>query len=351
MASPKRIEERSPRILLVRLSAIGDVIHTMPLACALRARFPQAFLAWVAERPGADLLHGHEALDELVALPRGWLKSPRRVWQLRRQLRAWHFDVAIEAQGLTKTAVAAWLSGTRRRIGFGGRWGRELAPWLNTERINADGLHAVQRNLRLLQPLGIDRPAVCFRVPRLPDDCRSTAALLEETGVADRFALMIPGAGWPSKLWPARRYTEVAAYLGSQRQLASLILWGNREEKTRAEQIVAGAGGYARLAPRMTLAQLAETARRAVLCVGSDTGPLHLAAAVDTPCVGLYGPWPAEMHGPYGPQHICVQKMCLEGTTRQRRHASSRYMEAIDVTAVCAACDEVLARRSNEHAT
>ena len=151
--------------------------------------------------------------------------------------------------------------------------------------------------------------------------------------------LIAPGAGWPSKLWPLDRYAAVAAELGRRRNLPSLILWGNADERARAEQIVAGSAGFGRLTPRMSLLELAAVARRATMCLGSDTGPLHLAAAVDCPCVGLYGPWPAEKHGPYGPLHVTVQKLCMQGTTRQRRHASSKYMEAIDVASVLEACE------------
>ena len=333
-----------PRILIVRLSAIGDVIHGMPIACALRERFPDAFLTWVVEERAADLLRGHEALNELVVLQRGWLKSPTAVWQLRRRLRAVRFDLAIEAQGLTKAAVAAWLSGARRRIGLGGVWGRELSPWLNTELIDADGLHAVQRNLRLLRPLGIDSPAVEFHVPDSPADRAAAEAIAERAGFLGGFALVTSGAGWPSKLWPADRYAAVAEHLGRRWGLPSLLIWGNAEERTRAEQIVAATAGYAAVAPAMTLLELAALARRATFCLGSDTGPLHLAAAVGTPCVGLYGPWPADKHGPYGPQHVTVQKMCMEGTTRQRRHAPPIYMEAIDAASVCDACDRMVER-------
>ena len=156
------------RLLIVRLSAIGDVIHGMPMACALRQRLPEAMLTWAVEQRAAELLDGHAALDHRIVLPRGWLRSPTTVWRLRRQLRELRFDVAIDAQGLTKSAVVAWLSGARRRIGLGGTWGRELSPWLNTERIEADDLHAVDRGLRLLRPLGIESPEVRFEVPDPP---------------------------------------------------------------------------------------------------------------------------------------------------------------------------------------
>ena len=323
MAEQLENDAKSPRILIVRLSAIGDVIHGMPLACALRERFPQALITWVVEERAAELLRGHQALDELIVLPRGWLKSPPAIWRLRRRLRAAHFDVALEAQGLTKAAIAARLSGAKRRIGFGGCWGRELSPWLNTELVDASDLHAVRRNLALLEPLGILAPAVRFQVPQCAADARFAATMLEQLGLGDRFAIINVGAGWPSKLWPAARWAAVAAHLGRDWTLSSLVVWGNAEEHGRAEEVVEGSEGHARLAAKMTLGQLASLARRASIFLGSDTGPLHLAAAVGTPCVGLYGPWPAEKHGPYGPQHVVLQKMRLEGSTRQRRHCAA----------------------------
>ena len=336
---------KSPRILLVRLSAIGDVIHAMPVACALRERFPQACLAWAVEQRAGELLAGHPAIDQRIVLPRGWLRSPAGVWRLRRRLKDLAFDTAIDVQGLTKSAVVAWLSGAKRRIGMGGRWGREISRWLNNDLVDTDGLHAIQRGLKLLEPLGIRSPAVRFDVPAAEADRNAAGEMIHRLGLDDGFVLVASGAGWPSKLWPVDRYAAVAAYLGRRWKLRSLLIWGNDAERVRAEQIIAGAEGHALLCPQITLLQLAAVARRACFAIGSDTGPLHLAAAAGAPCIGLYGPWPADKHGPYGPQHINLQKMCMEGTTRQRRHASSLYMEAIDAGMVFEACDRMVRDR------
>jgi ADP-heptose:LPS heptosyltransferase len=347
---PTATDDRRPRILIVRLSAIGDVIHGLPIACALRERFPGALLTWVVEERAADVLRGHAALDRLIVLRHGWLKSPAAVWRLRRELRAMRLDVAIEAQGLSKAAIAAWLSGAQRRIGPGGSWGRELSPWLNTELVDGDGLHPVQRGLRLLRPLGIESPTVRFQVPDFPTDRAAAEEILRREGLQGPFVLVASGAGWRSKLWPVERHAAVAAYLGRRWGLPSLLTWGSAEERARAEAIAAGAdraapgARHARIAPSMTLLELAALARRARFCLGADTGPLHLAAAVGATCVGLYGPWPAETHGPWGDQHVIVQKMCMEGSTRQRRRAGPTCMEAIDVASVCEACDRLLAR-------
>jgi heptosyltransferase-1 len=332
----------NPRFLIVRLSAIGDVIQALPLACALRDHFPEAWIGWAVEGPAGTLLEGHPAIDDVVRLRRGWLKSPRGVWRLRQRLRALHPDVAFEAQGLLKAAILARLSGARRRIGFGRPWGRELTPWLNTEVVDTGDAHVVERNLQLLRPLGITSPRVRFDLPEQEADRRAAEALLQAMQIDGAFAVVNPGAGWPSKLWPADRFAAVAEYLGRQRQLPALVVWAGPAERRLAEAIAAAAPASARLAPETTLGELAALARRARLFIGSDTGPLHLAAATGTPCVGLYGPWPAQRHGPFGPQHVWVQKAFFEGPTHKRRHAPQSYMEAIRVEDVCQACEEIL---------
>jgi heptosyltransferase I len=332
---------KTPRILIVRLSAIGDAIQTMPVVCALRERFPEAFLAWAVESRAAALLRGHEALDELIELPRGWLKSPGGVWRLRRRLHELQFDTAIDVQSLTKSAVLAWLSGAKRRIGFGNPGGRELSKWFNNRRVDPKATHVVDRYLELLRPLGIESPAVRFQVPQREEDRETAERIARELGIKGGFAIVNPGAGWPSKLWPTDRYAAVATHLDRTWHLPTLVVWAGADERAMAERI-AEAGPMVRLAPPTTLPELASLARRAKLFIGSDTGPLHLAAAAGTPCVGLYGPWPAARHGPYGPQHVALQKMFFEGSARARRTAPAIYMESISAEMVCEACDRIV---------
>jgi lipopolysaccharide heptosyltransferase I len=340
---------RSPRILIVRLSAIGDVIQGLPVLNALRDRFPRAMLAWVVEERAAELLRGHQALDELITLPRGWLGSLTTVRRLRRRLRALEPEIAIDVQGLTKSAVAAWLSGAGRRIGFGGRQGREFSKWFYTERLRPASQHRIECYLDLLRPLGIESPDVRFEIPDHRADRVAAKEVARQAGCQRGFCLINPGAGWPSKRWPLGRYAAVARHLDQTWGLPSMVIWTGVQGRAWADQIVCEADGHARLAPEMSLARLAALCRRARLYLGSDSGPLHLAAAVGTPCVGLYGPWPAETHGPYGPGHVAVQKMVCRGSTRKRRNASSKFMEAIDVESVCEACDRIL-RREASHA-
>ena len=333
-----------PRILIVKLTAIGDVIHAMPTAVALRERFPDAFIAWVVEGHAGDLLAGHRAIDELLVVRRRWLKSPRCVLDLRRQLRSLKFDVTLDLQGLSKSAIAASLSGAPRRIGFGGSMGREISRWLNNERVLSEKPHVVDRSLELLRPLGIETPEVRFDVPRFPEDAASIGRWLLQQHVGERFALINPGAGWPSKVWPAGRFAEVARHLVEQRELPVVVVWAGETERQWAEQITRECGRGALLAPSTTLTELAELTRRASLLVASDTGPLHLGAAIGTPCVGLFGPMPTSRNGPYGSGHIALQNATLTGTSRERRTANNVTMLAISVEEVSSACDEVLER-------
>jgi len=332
----------SPRILIVRLSAIGDVIHGIPVLNALRKAFPKAHLGWVVEERAARLLEDHPALDQLITVPRGWLKSPRAVLRLRRQLHAAAFDVTIDVQGLTKSAMAAWLSGAKRRIGFDGAKGRELSRQLNTELVSSTAEHIIDCNLELLQPLGITSPEVQFNLPEKAQDRMIAERLIRRVGLENGFALINPGAGWPSKLWPAERFAEVAQHLGRTWHLPSVVVWGGKQEQALAHKVVANSQGYAWEAPPTSLLELAALARRARLFLAADTGPLHLAVAVGAPCIGLFGPMPAKRNGPYGPGNVAIQAVHFEGTSRQRRNAPREVMEAISVDMVCDACDGFL---------
>jgi lipopolysaccharide heptosyltransferase I len=338
--------EGNPRILIIRLSAIGDCLHTMPVLCALRDKMPGAFLTWVVEGRSGDLLREHPALDELVIVPRGWLKSPRLVWQLRQKLRQLRFDIAIDVQGLTKSAVAAWLSGAPRRIGMKGVDGREISSWLNNELVEPQHTHIVDRNIELLKPLGIDVPAPRFGLPRTSLEESRAEQIVRTAEVTSGFAIINPGAGWPSKLWPAERFAAVARFLGHDHGLPSLVVWAGAKERAMAESIAAASEGHALMAPPTSLPELVSLARRARLFISSDTGPLHIAAAVGTPCVAMFGPMPAERNGPYGPGHITLQNMRLEGNSRSRRTAGPESMLAISVDDVVKACSNALRRRA-----
>jgi heptosyltransferase-1 len=342
---PPAVAHRPVRILIVRLSALGDVIHGLPVACALRAALPDSVIGWVVEGRNAELLDGHGALDHVITAPRRWLKSPRAILDLRRRLRALEFDVAVDLQCLTKSAVAAWLSGAPRRIGKAGAHGRELSRWLHNELVDVAGRHVIDHYLEMLRPLGIDAPEVNFEVPETLEDARTADEYLRSRGLLRRgFAILNPGAGWPSKIWPPERYGEVAAHLRSAHGLSCVAVWGVAAERELAQQIVAASRGAAHLGPPTSVPELAALSRRSALFIGSDTGPMHLAVAVETPTISLHGPSSADWCGAYGVRNIRLQAAREEGAANYRRQATNEAMCAITVEMVVAACDDILTR-------
>ncbi len=330
------------RILIVRFSAIGDVVHGLPLAVALRTRFPHAEIAWLVEDKTAVLLQGHWALDRLIIVRKGWMKSWAEINLMRKRLQAFAPDATIDLQGLLKSSFAAWLSGAKYRIGFGGVDGREGSRWFNNYRVVPTEHHVIDRNLRLLEPFGVEGCSVDFDLPECEMDRRSAKNLLGREGLDGDFAIINVGAGWNSKLWREGRYAAVAKYLLDQWNLPSLVVWAGPDERKMAEAVVLGADGAATLSPPTTLNELASLSRLATLFIGSDTGPLHIAAAVGTRCIGLYGPMPAKRNGPYGPKNRSLQVRSLEGTNISPHRAGRDLMDAIDVELVCEACDEML---------
>ncbi len=346
---------QSPRVLITRLSAIGDCVQTLPVAVALRRLYPQAYIAWAVEKAAAPLIDACRAVDEVVVVPKRMLASPRAVWQMRQALAPLRADIALDPQGLTKSSVVGWLSGAARRIGFARPQAREISPWLNTTRIVPRGTHMVERYLELLGPL--EAAADQKREPKPPEPQpiefgleipalvrRDMQSMIDSRQLGAGFAVINPGAGWDSKRWLVDRLAAVARSLAMEFGLPSLVVWGNTRERGAAEEVVRLAGRGANLAPPTSLLELAAVLERANLVVSADSGPLHLAAAVGTRCVGLFGSTRRELCGPYGPGHVAIQAAYDGSATRKRRGADNWAMQSITVPMVLAACAEILGR-------
>lgn len=335
----------SPRaILLVKLSAIGDVLHGIPVAVALRNAFPLARIAWVVEGRAGDLLEGHSAVDRIVRLPRGWAKRPGTWVGLRREMRAIDADVAIDMQGLLKSAAVTLLSGSPIRIGHAGADAREGSWLVTTHRVASRAPHVVERNLGLLAPLGIDAVLPRFDMPSWPSARRSMEAFVASLGADAAPVVINPGAGWPSKVWAEDRFATVARRLAVEHGRRVVVVWGGGAEHAAAARIAAASGAI--LAPQTSLQELAELCRLAGLFVSSDTGPLHLAAAVGTPCVGLFGPVPAVRNGPFGEGHAAIEPPAAARPPWHDRKTDARAMAAIGADEVVTAAATVLARRA-----
>ncbi|MEI6257061.1 MAG: glycosyltransferase family 9 protein [Planctomycetota bacterium] len=336
----------APRsIVFVKLSAIGDVLHGVPAAVALKRSFPATRIGWVVEGRAADVLAGHPAIDHLFRLPRGWLKSVRAVRSLRRQLLDFHADVAIDMQGLLKSAVPTWLSGARMRIGHARPESREGSWLVSTHRVPTTAAHVVDRNCDLLAPLGVQPHAASFDMPDWPVSRHRMEAWLESLRLPSMPIVINPGAGWPSKIWPEDRFAALARAVYDHHGLRSIIVWGGAGEHASAERIAAAAAEATIVAPQTSLQDLGALCRLARLFVSGDTGPLHLAAAVGAPCVGLFGPVPADRNGPYGSIHTTVEPPAALRPGWEDRKTDLLAMAGIDLDRVVAACGRLLQQK------
>lgn len=336
-----------PRILITRLSAIGDCIQSLPLATALRAHFPRAFIAWAVEKSAAPLIEACPAVDRVIVVPKRMLASLALVWNVRQSLLPLAFDISIDPQSLSKSSAIGWLSGAKRRIGFTSPCGREISPWLNTELVASRQVHMVDRYLELLRPLGIEQPTPNFEVQIPAAAQNSIGEYIETRQFTGGYAVINPGAGWDSKRWISERFARVARHLGREHGLPTIVVWAGEKEHAYARKIARSSGGQAIVAPATSLLELAELMARAKLAIAADTGPLHLAAAMGTRCVGLFGSTRGQQCGPYGVENIWLQAAVDASPLRKRPGASNWAMRQITARMVCEACDGVLSRSTS----
>ena len=334
----------SPRILITRLSHIGDCVLTLPVLVALRRKFPNAFIAWAVEKPTNQLLELHPDLDQIILIPKGWMGKPNQWPDLRQRLRDHRFDISIDPQGITKSAMLAWMSGAKRRIGLHGRWGRELSSWLNNELIQTQSPHVVDRSLEMLSTLAISDLSVDYRLSVDSASQQQVHSFLEAHQVSRPFVVINPGASWASKRWDNDSFAAVVRYLASRHNIQSVVTWAGDEERGMAQAIVHCKDECGIVAPRTSLREYAALCDYAACFIGCDTGPMHIAAAMGTPCIGLYGTTLPTESGAYGPQNIAVQKWHQDGSCRERRRAENAAMMDIKPEDVFAACDQMLQR-------
>lgn len=302
------------RILLIRTSALGDVVHCLPVLTALRRRFPDARLGWVVEEAMAPVLEGHPDLDErIVVRLRPWRKS---LWSSRREmLAAWRRirgfrpDVALDLMGNHKGGALTRLSGAPRRLGLAPAYRREAASGLYVnETVEPAGPHAVDRALAVAEPLGISPEEADFGGDKLFPDAPEIPPELLPSGP---FVVVQPGAGWGNKVYPPAWWGRIAQALGSDPGLPTRVAVAPGEEDL-AHEVVAASEGAARPVPASGLAHLAALLRRARLVLGGDTGPTHLAHALGTPTLCVLGPTDPRRHGLYRApgQSLAVRLPC-----------------------------------------
>jgi lipopolysaccharide heptosyltransferase I len=319
-------------ILIVRLGALGDIVHTVPAAAALRRAFPEARIDWVVDARHAPFTELVTAVSHVVRLEKATLQG----WvAMLRRLRPAGYDVAIDFQGLMKSAVLARASGARRVLGFSIFHLREKsARPFYTEVDGPDRpAHVIRKNLALLAAVGVEESAVEFPLAHVASGAREE---IRKELAARPFALINPGAAWPNKRWPAAKYGEVAAFLRDVRGLQPYVLWGPGEQAL-AQEVVDASSGAARLAPPSTSPDLVALSRDASLLLSGDTGPLHIAAAVGTPVVAIFGPTDPARNGPWSPGDLVISRHAACGCRYQRRCRQAAWclgdVEVSEVTA------------------
>ncbi len=315
------------RVLILKLSSLGDIVHALPVAAGLRAACPRAELAWAVGQRWLPLVEHHPALDRVIPL-----HGAR--WSAVREYRP---DVALDLQGNLKSALLGFYSGARRRIGLDSPWLREhAAAWFYTRRVRPQAIHITGQLLELAGELGAIPPQPAFSLP-IPETITKQTHAWRVQNCPRPAAFLLPGGGWESKLWPAERYRELASWLEHELELTPVVNHGPHDRLFEQAGIRIFQGGLLPLATMLQQARLA---------VGGDTGPLHLAAALGTPSIGLFGPTDPARNGPRGE----FVRILYKGRKRNSRHGryargriTSPELLAISTEEVAATCAELLA--------
>lgn len=306
------------KFLIVKLSSLGDIVHTLPVLRTLRENYPDAFIAWIVEEKVKAVLYGNPDLDELIVVRtkhwrrNGSIETLREIGGAVRRLRGHAFDVAFDFQGLLKSGVIARLSGARRRIGFHREDCRERLNVLFTNRKApriGKPIHVVDKNLALLKTLGIDRVHKQFpvRVPGTADEYIETFFEANPELAAGPVVAINPGVGFQTKRWEPRRFAELADRIAGELHGNPLFTWGPGE-RDMIEEITSQMSQRFWVAPPTDVHQSIALYRRLQLFVGCDTGPLHLCAVLGIPTVSLFGPTDPARNGPCGEGHRVVCK-------------------------------------------
>ena len=322
------------KVLIVKASALGDVVHALPVLAWLKSADPHMEIDWLVEEGFATLLEEHPLLRRVHRLAtrnwrgQGWLAVVREGWQVVRRLRNERYDVVLDLQGNSKSGLFTLLSGAPHRCGFARdgvrEWPNLLATNVRVE-LTAAEHHISERSLAVARtafPQGYVH-LMAGPLPIRPEAAHRVAAQLAERGLdVRRFAILHYGTTWTTKLWSVENWQALVQLLVTGTDIVPVLTWGSAEELTVVERIAAVGGEGVTIWPRGTLPELAALLARATVVVGGDTGPVHIAAAVDTPTVSIFRVTDGARNGPRGERHLrlqapmdcspCLRKACAD---------------------------------------
>ncbi len=330
---PVRLKRAPGRILIVKPSSLGDVVHSLPFLNSLRSCFPGASIDWVIARGLEGILEGHPMLDRLIVIDKDrWRRLSRAAVTLKefrdlfRTLRDRRYDLVIDLQGLLRSGLMTKATNAAVRVGFAEA--REGSRFFYTQTVRGGReVHAVDRYLKIAAALGCGISDVAF--PLFPS-AGLTERVLEIRRKLKDYIILVPGARWESKIWPAGNFGALAAKL----PLKSLVIGGS-SDRDRAEEIVRLSGGRAlSVAGETTLPELVELMRTARYVVTNDSGPMHIAAALGISVVAIFGPTSPARTGPYGRSHIILRSERACAPCYKRRCDDIRCMQDITVARV-----------------
>lgn len=348
--SPLTFDVPPQRILIIKPSAIGDIVHALPVLNLLRLKWPAAHVSWLVSGACASLLDGHPQIDQTIVFDRrrfgqGW-RNPLAALGLAgfvHQLRQGNFDLVLDLQGLFRSGWLAARTGCRLRLGP--REARELG-WIFYNRYVTTGFplgHAVDRNLAFARALGLGTTPVKFVFPDVQREREQVAALL---GSAAPYAVMLPGTNWETKRWPAEKFARCVQPL-RQRFGLQTVVGGGKGDAPLAAQIP----GALDLTGKTTLRQLIALLEGAAVVIANDTGPMHIAAALDRPLVTIYGPTSPDRTGPHGRLDSVVH-LDIECSPCFGRHCSHiSCMRKLDADIILEQVAEQLRGRSERRRT
>jgi heptosyltransferase-1 len=331
------------RFLIVRLSSLGDIIFTLPMLAALRDTFCRSHIAWVVNERWKPLLEGNPDLNDIITLPNSSISA---FFKCGKRLRENNYTCVFDVQGLYKSALLAKLTHVKQRIGYSFSYAREgAASLLYTQRVKPATKHMVDMNLELAAAAGAKIGAPRFPLT-IPGEAQSTISQFLASTRISRYVVLSPGGGWLSKLWPPDRFGELALKLWETYGFRIIVNCGPGETEL-AEIVVATATSALPIMVQYGVPEMMALLRGAELVVAADSGPLHLANALGTPVVGLFGPTSPDRNGPYGGRDIVVRNLDDADTTYKRENSYSEEMCSITVEQVMEAVEQRLAQRAS----